>query len=96
MIAVFTAWIIAAAGVADPAAATAPAAATPPAPAPVVQPAAAPKKDRGDEKVCWDETPTGTRFSKRVCATRAEIDERRRNDQDWKMAPQWGSYNPGP
>ena len=67
------------------------AAATPdPAPAPSATPtsAAQPSADapqKKPEKICWDETPTGTRFSRRVCATREELDQRRRDDQDWKM-----------
>jgi hypothetical protein len=55
-------------------------AATPPA---AVQPAATPAPK--SEKICWDETPTGTRFSHKVCATREQLDQRRRDDQDWKM-----------
>lgn len=47
-------------------------------------PAAPPQKSKS-EKICWDEAPTGTRFSHRVCATREEIDQRRRDDQNWKM-----------
>ena len=59
------------------------------APQPAAQPAAAqpaaPAKTSKTDKICWDETPTGTRFSHRVCATREDIDQRRRDDQDWKM-----------
>jgi hypothetical protein len=100
MIVILAAWIVAAAA-ADPAQAAvaqppaSPTLAAPPS-ASAVQVSAPPKKSRGDEKVCWDETPTGTRFSRRVCATRAELEERRRHDQDWKMqSNSWGSYNPG-
>lgn len=60
-------------------------AATPPA---TVQPAtvqAAATPTPKSEKICWDETPTGTRFSHKVCATREQLDQRRRDDQDWKM-----------
>jgi hypothetical protein len=86
MIAVFAAWVIAASGGdAAQAAAQPPAPAAAPTPAQGAQAAAQPPKKRGDERICWEETPTGTRFSHRVCATRAEIDERRRHDQDWKM-----------
>lgn len=61
----------------------APAAASPPA----AQPAAAPaetggKKSSRSDRVCWDQTPVGTRFSKRVCATRGDLDDRRQRDQD--------------
>lgn len=46
-------------------------------------PSAAPKTKRSrDDVVCWDQTPVGTRFSKRVCATRGQLDDRRQRDQD--------------
>ena len=47
--------------------------------------AAPPVKKAKDQVICWDETPTGTRFSHRVCATREQLEQRRRDDQDWKM-----------
>jgi hypothetical protein len=59
--------------------------AAPVAAAPVAADAAAPPQKSKSEKVCWDEAPTGTRFSHRVCATREQIDQRRKDDQDWKM-----------
>jgi hypothetical protein len=45
-------------------------------------PRAGGKKSSRDDMVCWDQTPLGTRFSKRVCATRGDLDDRRRRDQD--------------
>lgn len=60
------------------------------APAAAPPPAAAPKPAKSD-KICWDETPLGTRFSQRVCATRQELDDRRRLDQDMITRRQ---YNP--
>jgi hypothetical protein len=56
-----------------------------PAAAPPPQKAAAEPQKPQPDKVCWDETPTGTRFSHKVCATREQIDQRRHDDQDWKM-----------
>ena len=46
------------------------------------QAAAKTKKASREDVVCWNETPVGTRFSKRVCARRGEVDERRQRDQD--------------
>jgi hypothetical protein len=62
-----------------------PAAPAAPAVTPATADAAAPPQKSKSEKVCWDEAPTGTRFSHRVCATREQIDQRRKDDQDWKM-----------
>ncbi|CAN7244885.1 hypothetical protein LJR219_000996 [Phenylobacterium sp. LjRoot219] len=45
-------------------------------------PSAAGKKTSRDDVVCWDQTPLGTRFSKRVCASRGDLDDRRQRDQD--------------
>ena len=64
-------------------------AAGPPAPAKAAEageepPSAASEKKKasGDERVCWDRTPVGTRFSERVCATRRDLDDRRQRDQN--------------
>ena len=46
---------------------------------------AAPAPKPKPEKICWDETPTGTHFSHRMCATRDQLEQRRHDDQDWKM-----------
>lgn len=35
-----------------------------------------------NEIICRRETPTGSKMSRRVCRTRAEIDERAQRDQD--------------
>lgn len=47
-------------------------------------PAAASSKPapKGSDRVCWDEKPTGTHFPIRVCATRDELEQRQRRDQD--------------
>jgi hypothetical protein len=85
MILLFAAMLLAAEPeAAAPPATPAPAASEPAAAAPAA-PAVKTAKQSKDQVVCWDETPTGTRFSKRICATRAELDQRRRDDQDWKM-----------
>ncbi|WP_372786985.1 hypothetical protein [Phenylobacterium sp.] len=74
MLSVFAAALLLAA--ADPA----PPAVTPPsASAPVAQAAAAPKAAK---KVCWQETPTGSHFSKQVCVTQDEYDRAQRAAQD--------------
>jgi hypothetical protein len=59
--------------------------AAPAAVTPVAADAPAPAQKSKSEKVCWDEAPTGTRFSHRVCATREQLEQRRKDDQDWKM-----------
>lgn len=51
--------------------------------APAEKPAAQQKAET--EKICWNEAQTGTRFSHKVCATREQLDQRRRDDQDAKM-----------
>ncbi len=58
---------------ADPASAPSappPTAAAAPAPA-------EPKKKNGAERICWDERPTGSHVTTRMCATRDEIDHAR-------------------
>jgi len=82
MLGIITALALAAA--VDPSAG---ATAVPPAPtvAPVsAAPAAAPgKKAPGpDDKVCWNEEPTGSHLPHRVCATRAERDQMQREAQE--------------
>jgi hypothetical protein len=68
----------------DAAAATPPPAAQPQAAqAPAADAKPAPKKSK-DDQVCWEETPTGTRFTKRYCADRSQLQDRTRRDQDWK------------
>jgi hypothetical protein len=64
---------------ADPAPA---AGAAPPAPAPaaVAPPAAA--KAKQPKKVCWQEMPTGSHFSKQICATPEELEQMEHNAQD--------------
>jgi hypothetical protein len=78
MIFLFAALLLAAEPQAAAAQDAAPAAASAPATPP-------PAKKAKDQVICWDETPTGTLFTKHVCATREQLEERRRNDQDWKM-----------
>jgi hypothetical protein len=60
-----------------------PAAQPPSAQAPVAELKPAPKKAK-DDKVCWEEAETGTRFTKRYCADRSQLQDRTRRDQDWK------------
>jgi hypothetical protein len=61
-------------------------AAPPQAPAAAQPPAAAPAPQRKavdpNERICWNETPVGTHFSERVCATRAQLDAQRRNARE--------------
>lgn len=82
MISLIAAMLMAAA---TPEASAGVAATAPAAPASSVQAAADQAAPKKAEKICWDEAPTGTRFSHRVCATREQLDQRRRDDQDWKM-----------
>ena len=42
----------------------------------------APEKPKGTDVVCWEETPAGTHFSKRVCSTRDDRELRTRQDQE--------------
>jgi hypothetical protein len=51
------------------------------APAPAAA-AAAPAKPKAPERVCWDEAPTGSHFTKRYCATREELERRAQQDKD--------------
>jgi len=55
--------------------------------APAAPPAAAQepakKKHSLSDVICQDVTPLGTRFSKRVCTSRADLEERSRRDQDF-------------
>lgn len=39
-------------------------------------------KNKDLELVCWQETPVGTHFSKRVCATRIERERMERQGQE--------------
>jgi hypothetical protein len=64
-------------------AAAEPAVAPPAPPAPAAADAPKRAKTPAEDRICWSETPLGTRFSHRVCATRAELDARRRNSQDF-------------
>ena len=61
-------------------------AAADPAPAavpPAVKVAApAPAKAKTPALTCWDERPTGSHVSKRICATREELDKAQRDAQD--------------
>ena len=57
-----------------------PSAAAPAAPPAAVAQAAA-KPDAG-KKVCWDETPTGSHFTRRVCVTPEELEHARQAAQD--------------
>jgi invasion protein IalB len=67
----------ASAGAAAPAAATAP----------------QPEKKKGSELVCWEEAPTGSHFTKRVCMTRQDLEARQQQDQD--AVGQRGRNTPG-
>lgn len=51
-------------------------------PAPPAAAAAAPAKAKGSDKVCWDEAPTGSHYTKRYCATRDELAQREKQDKD--------------
>jgi hypothetical protein len=67
-----------------PASASPTATADKPAPAaPAVQQASV--ADSKPRLICWDEAPTGTRFTHKVCATKEQLEMRRRDDQNWKM-----------
>jgi hypothetical protein len=44
------------------------------------------------EVLCHDELPIGSRFPKKVCATRSSFQERRREDQE--MLRQWVALRP--
>lgn len=77
---------------AEPAAADTAAAAPAPVSAVTVKPK--PKSD----KVCWDEKPTGSHMPTHVCVTKAEWDERQRQDQkaisDTRRVGAKGSFGP--
>jgi hypothetical protein len=67
------------------AAAVASAEITPPGgPPPEGTPAAAPAKPepKPTDRICWREQPTGSHFSRLVCASRQEIDDRQRRDRE--------------
>lgn len=69
----------------DPAAsADAPAAASAPTPpaAAAAPPAQAKAKRKDSDVVCWNETPTGSHFSKRICATREQLELNERSSQE--------------
>jgi hypothetical protein len=80
--------LLAAAAPEAPAAGAAAQTAQPPAAEAAAQPPAAEAKPASkkakDDQVCWEETPTGTRFPQRYCADRQELKERTLRDQDWK------------
>lgn len=40
------------------------------------------QKAKGDDKICWDERPTGSHVSKHFCATRDEREKMEREAQD--------------
>jgi len=43
--------------------------------------AAQPAKPKSD-KVCWDEAPTGSHYTRHYCASREELEQRERQDKD--------------
>jgi hypothetical protein len=51
-------------------------------PAPAAAPAAVASKAKGSDKVCWDEAPTGSHYTRRYCATRDELEQREKQDKD--------------
>ena len=58
-------------------------------PAPSAAPASVPlavaqplKKSKASDVTCWDERPTGSHVSKRICATREELEKAQRDGQD--------------
>ena len=66
----------------------------PPAPAAAPQTAASapdakaqPAKSAKADVICWEETPVGTHFSRKVCGTREELDRLHRQAQDYLNRP---------
>jgi hypothetical protein len=58
-------------------------------PAPTAAPAGAPpavaqplKKSKASDVTCWDERPTGSHVTKRMCATREELEKAQRDGED--------------
>jgi hypothetical protein len=57
-------------------------------------PAAAPKaKAKDSDTVCWTEQVTGSHYPHRICSTRAELEQRQRQDQE--AVAQHGRSMPG-
>ena len=92
MVAVFLVALLMAAGEPAPASGAA-SAATPPASA-----APAPAKPKPAKKICWQEKPTGSHFSKEICPTPDELEQMQHNAQDVVAAhvrPAPGAFGPG-
>lgn len=53
--------------------------APPPQPAPAAE---AKAKEKNPQLVCWNETPTGSHFSTRVCANKDALEAQGRRDRD--------------
>ena len=84
MLALFAAALLAAA---DPTPAPSAAAAT-------AAPAATAQKANANDQVCWKEAIVGTRLEKKFCASRADLEARRRNDQDEWLKGKGGAKSP--
>jgi predicted secreted protein len=60
---------------------------TPPAPTAAASPASAEKPAAKDtDVVCWTEAVTGSHYPRKVCSTRAQIEQQRRQDQAFVAA----------